>query len=202
MEPGWSRSFMKPPVSCLHNNTRCLSDVAALKGIHSVHKWKCSTLTYHHSYCHYGFMREWVLWFVLRESDRGDAWCFWVWTPRAYYLCLSVHVSVFTSVEKEITLWNISSWFFINCIFNVLKLYCFFADSSNRVQLSHTLGSIDATKADKIVTKAPAHTVHLTDITWSDHQITRWRSKYRNVVVSKVQCQWSGRCAGLFILTN
>lgn len=64
--PDDPRSFMKPPVSCLHNNTRCLSDVAAPKGIHSVHKWKCSTLTYHRSYCHYGFMRKRVLWFVLR----------------------------------------------------------------------------------------------------------------------------------------
>lgn len=59
--PDDPRSFMKPPVSCLHNNTRCLSDVAAPKGIHSVHKWKCSTLTYHRSYCHYGFMRKRVL---------------------------------------------------------------------------------------------------------------------------------------------
>lgn len=38
--PDDPRSFMKPPESCLHNNTRCLSDVAAPKGIHSVHKMK------------------------------------------------------------------------------------------------------------------------------------------------------------------
>lgn len=45
----------------------------------------------------------------------------------------------------------------MDCIFNVVKLYCFFADSSNRVQLSHTLGSMGATQADKIGKKTPAH---------------------------------------------
>ena len=49
-------------------------------------------------------------------------WCFWVRTPGFYCLCLFVHVSVCTRVEKEITLESISLLFFINCIYNGLKV--------------------------------------------------------------------------------